>query len=317
MNESRLKFRHLHCFLTVIQHRSLQKASEALSLTQPAVSKTIKELEDILEVRLFDRDRKGTVLTRQGELFQEHAEPIVNALRHATNSMTQARVFSDTMIRIGAVPSLTAYFLPETMVAFRRRANNVQVSLNTGTTEYLMDQLRERKFDFVLCRHTDPEQMSGLSFEYLYVDPLAIVVRPGHPLLQTPSFDFAETRNYTALLPIKGSINRHAADSFAIKQGIGLPNDFLENISMSFGRNYTIKSDAVWFVPWSAVKQDLEDGFLVSLPLTAKINEQTAGMMGRAIGVMMRANSIPAPATQMLINIIRETAAELRAQILL
>jgi LysR family pca operon transcriptional activator len=316
MNDSRIKFRHLYCFLTVAHHRSLQKASEAMSLTQPAVSKTIKELEEILQVQLFDRDRKGTVLTRQGELFHEHAETIVNAVQHATNSMAQASVFSESMIRIGAVPSLTAYFLPEALVEFRRRSTNVQISLRTGTTAHLMEQLLDRKFDFVLCRHTDPEQMSGLSFEYLYVDPLAIVVRPGHPLLQTPTVDFADTRRYTALLPIKGSINRHAADTFAVRQGLGLPTDFLENISISFGRNYTIRSDAIWFVPWSAVKHDLDDGVLVALSLPIKITEQSAGMMGRAIGIMMRANSVYTPATQMLINIIRETAADLRTQVL-
>ena len=316
MNDSRIKFRHLHCFLTVAHHRSLQKASEALSLTQPAVSKTIKELEEILEVQLFDRDRKGTSLTRQGEIFHEHAESILNAVQHATSSMAQARVFSDSLIKIGAVPSLTAYLLPEALVEFRRRSANVQVSLRTGHTAHLMEQLLERKFDFVLCRHIDPEQMSGISFEYLYVDPLAIVVRPGHPLLQAPIVDFADTRRYPALLPIKGSINRHAADTFAMRQGLGLPTDYMENISMSFGRNYTSRSDAIWFVPWSAVKHDLDDGFLVALPLPVKLTEQSAGMMGRAIGIMMRANSVPAPATQMLINIIRETAADLRSQLL-
>ncbi|MDB5774957.1 MAG: Transcriptional regulator, LysR family [Herbaspirillum sp.] len=316
MNDSRIKFRHLQCFLTVARQRSLQKASEILSITQPAVSKTIKELEEILQVRLFDRDRKGTVLTRQGETFYEHAEAIMNALQQATNSMAQVRAYSDTMIQIGAAPSLTPYFLPEVLLEFRRRAANVQVSLRTSTTAHLMRQLLEREFDMVLCRHTDPEEMSGLSFEYLYVDPLVIVVRPGHPLLQTSKIDFADTRRFTALLPIKGSINRHAADSFAIKQGIGLPTDFIENISMSFGRNYIVRSDAVWFVPWSAVKHDVEDGFLVTLTLPVEITEETAGVMGRAIGLMTRANSVASPATQMLINIIRETAAGMRANAL-
>jgi LysR family pca operon transcriptional activator len=316
MNDSRIKFRHLQCFLTVARQRSLQKASEILSITQPAVSKTVKELEEILQVRLFDRDRKGTVLTRQGETFYEHAEAIMNALQQATNSMAQVRAYSDTMIQIGAAPSLTPYFLPEVLLEFRRRAANVQVSLRTSTTAHLMRQLLEREFDMVLCRHTDPEEMSGLSFEYLYVDPLVIVVRPGHPLLQTSKIDFADTRRFTALLPIKGSINRHAADSFAIKQGIGLPTDFIENISMSFGRNYIVRSDAVWFVPWSAVKHDVEDGFLVTLTLPVEITEETAGVMGRAIGLMTRANSVASPATQMLINIIRETAAGMRANAL-
>ena len=67
--DGRIKFRHLQCFLAVAQHATLQKAAVALSISQPAVSKTIKELEEILKIRLFARGRRGAEMTQEAEIF--------------------------------------------------------------------------------------------------------------------------------------------------------------------------------------------------------------------------------------------------------
>jgi LysR family pca operon transcriptional activator len=69
LTSGRIKFRHLQCFLAVTQFGSVQRAADSLSITQPAVSKTIGELESILGVRLFERGRRGAAPTREGRLF--------------------------------------------------------------------------------------------------------------------------------------------------------------------------------------------------------------------------------------------------------
>jgi LysR family pca operon transcriptional activator len=316
MIDARIKFRHLQCFLLVAEQRSVQKAATALSISQPAVSKTIRELEEILQVRLLERGRKGSILTRQGEIFFDHAQASVDALQQGTNSMARARSFSSDIIRLGASPSLTASFVPRVLLAFQQRAGNVQVSLFNGTTAHLIAQLREREFDFILCRHSDPEQMVGLSFEFLYADPLVVVVRPDHPLLAGPVVEPASLRQYPAILPIKGSINRLWADTFTVDHNIGPFTNFIESLSISFGRIYTINSDAVWFVPWSAVQHDVNEHVLARLPLPMKGAEHTSGVMARTTGLMMRTNTVSTPAAQLLIDIIREAAAALRAQAL-
>ena len=91
MVDERIKYRHLQCFLAVAQHGSLQKAADVLAITQPAVSKTLKELEDLLAVRLFERGRRGAVPTREGEAFLRHAGASVSALREAVASVAQTR----------------------------------------------------------------------------------------------------------------------------------------------------------------------------------------------------------------------------------
>ncbi|SNS52947.1 transcriptional regulator, LysR family [Noviherbaspirillum humi] len=314
MIDGRIKFRHLQCFIIVAQQRSLVKAAALLSITQPAVSKTLKELEDILQARLFERGRKGAQLTRQGETFFEYAEASVNALQQGTYSIAQSRASASEVIRIGTAPSLTGSFVPEALLEFRRRAGNLQVTLFTDTTAGLLAKLREREFDLVLSRHTDPEQMVGLSFEYLFVDPLVAVVRPGHPLLDAGQADPAALGAFTSVLPIKGSVNRHAADTFAAEHGIDLGQDFVEDLSMYFGRSYTIASDAVWYVPWSAVRDDVAAGALVRLALPVKSAGDSTGLLGRVTGLMTRASSTPSPAAQVLIGAIRDVALRRRAE---
>jgi LysR family pca operon transcriptional activator len=325
MIDGRIKFRHLQCFLAVAQHSTLQKAAVSLSISQPAVSKTIKELEEILGIRLFDRGRRGAEMTPQAEVFSTYAEAAVLALQQATNFMGPSRKPTNPVIKIGATPAMTASFVPQALMAFRRRVPNMQVSVLTGTTSYLMDQLREREFDLVLCRHLDPEQMAGLSFEYLYADPLVVVVRPGHPLLSSPpptavsnAAKLAEgepAQRFTAILPPKTSINRRAAAPLAMALDLGPISDFIESLSISFGRIYTINSDAIWFVPWSAVKLDVETGAMVKLTPATRSGDESIGLIARTTGLMMRSNFVPTAEMQMLIGAIRDCAAERRTEI--
>jgi LysR family pca operon transcriptional activator len=315
--DGRIKFRHLQCFLAVAQHATLQKAAVALSISQPAVSKTIKELEEILNVRLFDRGRRGAEMTPQAEVFSTYAEAAVQALQQATNFMGPANKPTNPVIKIGATPAMTASFVPQALMAFRQRVPNIQVSILTGTTSYLMDQLRERAFDLVLCRHLDPEQMAGLSFEYLYADPLVVVVRPGHPLLTPQAPGQSESpRRFTSILPPKTSINRRAAAPLAMALDLGPITDFIESLSISFGRIYTIHSDAIWFAPWSAVKLDVETGAMVKLlPSTKGGGDESIGLIARSTGLMMRSNYAPTQEMQVLIGAIRECALERRTEV--
>jgi LysR family pca operon transcriptional activator len=323
--DGRIKFRHLQCFLAVAQHSTLQKAAVTLSISQPAVSKTIKELEEILGIRLFDRGRRGAEMTPQAEVFSTYAEAAVLALQQATNFMGPSRKPTNPVIKIGATPAMTASFVPQALMAFRQRVPNMQVSVLTGTTSYLMDQLREREFDLVLCRHLDPEQMAGLSFEYLYADPLVVVVRPGHPLLSSPTptaaanaaklTDGESAQRFTAILPPKTSINRRAAAPLAMALDLGPISDFIESLSISFGRIYTINSDAIWFVPWSAVKLDVETGAMVKLTPHTRSGDESVGLIARTTGLMMRSNFVPTPEMQMLIGAVRDCASERRTEI--
>jgi LysR family pca operon transcriptional activator len=308
MVSSGVKFRHLQCFLAVAQQRSLQKAAVALSITQPAVSKTLKELEELLQVRLFERGRKKATLTPEAETFFRYAAASVSAMQQGVESMTRARNHARSVISIGAPPTLAPAFLPAVLQVFNERVGDIQVNVATGRNAELLSELRERKLDLVLGRHLDPKRMVGISFEHLYADPLLLVVRPGHPLLQATPVDPGLIQRYPAILPSKRTFIRHLADTFAVEQGIGAPGKSIETLSVSFGRTYTNETDAVWFVPWSAVANDLRAGFLVKLPLPTAFHTASTAERMRPIGLMSRTEDLPPAEAQVLINVIKEVA---------
>ncbi len=128
MMENRIKYRHLECFLEVIRQGSVVRAADVLSLTQPAVSKKLKELEEILGVRLLERSKKGIELTHYGNLFLEHASTSVAALREGAERVNQALVTGQQKLSIGVLPTVATSVLPEAVKRFR--SNNVDVRLH-------------------------------------------------------------------------------------------------------------------------------------------------------------------------------------------
>jgi LysR family pca operon transcriptional activator len=325
MIDGRIKFRHLQCFLAVAKHGSLQKASVNLSITSPAVSKTIKELEEMLKMPLFERGRRGTQMTPQAEIFATYAGAAVTALQQASDCMGPARIARNPVIRVGATQGMSVAFVPQMLMAFNLLIPNIQVSVLTGPTRFLMEQLREGEFDLVLCRHLDPEKMVGLSFEYLYSDPLVVVVRPGHPLLEPPSAEGKESkendkpRPYLSILPPKTSANRHAAAPLALALNIRPAANFIESPSISFGYTYTLNSDAIWFVPWCAVQHNVKKGELIRLspsPQGNENHEESVGLNARSTGLMMRSDFVPTADMRVLIGAMRECASHQRAEVI-
>src|SRR6056297_1288149 len=109
--DRRIKFRHLDAFSAIARARSFKIAAEQLNLTQPAISKTLKELEDILGVVVMERSRSGVSLTPQGEVFLQFAEQSTAALRHGLRSI-QATNSAAGRLRLGALPSVASSLLP-------------------------------------------------------------------------------------------------------------------------------------------------------------------------------------------------------------
>lgn len=307
MIDARIKFRHLQCFLAVAQHGSLQKAAEVLSVTQPAVSKTLRELEEMLAVRLFDRGRRGAVPTREGEAFMRHAGASVSALREAVASVAQTRRQGSTMVALGVLPTVAPWLMPQLLRLLDRGGAGAGTSLriHTGANPELLAQLRRRELDLVIGRFAEPAQMLGLSFEHLYADPLVLVVRPGHPLLKDPARQanpLAQLRHFTVILPMPGTAIRHTADSFLLTHGLGPLARTIETLSVSIARHYTADSDAVWLGPWGAARPDLDSGLLARLPVNMAGSEEL-------VGLTLRADMAATPAQQAVIQAIHELAA--------
>jgi LysR family transcriptional regulator, pca operon transcriptional activator len=301
--DQRVKFRHLQCFLEIARQQSVVKAAAALSVTQPAVSKTIRELEELLGVALFERRGRGIALTRFGEVFLRYAGASVTALRQGVDSITQARTKGGMAIKVGALPTVSTRVMPQAVHLFKQDNTGTVVRVVTGENSVLLSQLRTGDLDLVVGRLADPELMTGLSFEHLYSERVSFIVRPGHPLLKAKPFNLAKLAGYTVLLPTEGSIIRPLVDRFLIAHGIASLPDQIETVSMAFGRRYTRMTDAVWLISRGVVAEDLEEGVLAELPIAT---DATTG----PVGLTTRADIPPSLPAVMLMQTIREAARQ-------
>jgi LysR family pca operon transcriptional activator len=303
MIENRIKFRHLLCFLEVARLKSVVKAAANLSVTQPAVSRTLRELEETLGVPLFDRSHRNLALTHFGEVFQRYAGASVTALRQGVDSITQARAKGGYTIRVGALPTVASGLLPAALLALKKSGLESTVRVVSGRNTELLAQLRVGDLDLLIGRLPAPEQMTGLSFEPLYSDQAAFLVRPGHPLLADQPLDLVRVAAYTLLMPAEESNIRPFIDRMLITHGISAFPDRIETVSVAFGRSYTLRSDAVWIISHGVAVEEIVEGRLVELPVDTR---ETRG----PVGMTMRTDVQPPPAAQLVMQAVRDVVRD-------
>ena len=301
MVESRVRFRHLQTFLEVARQKSVVKAAGLLNVSQPAVTKTIRELEAALGVAVFERDGRGIKITRSGEVFMQHAGLAVTALRQGIDSVANAAAKTGPAIRIGALPTVSAHIMPRAMSLFLQENTGSSIKIVTGENAVLLEQLRLGELDVVVGRLAAPDKMTGFFFEHLYSEQVVFVVRAGHPLLAVHQSVFERLGDFPVLMPTRGSIIRPYVERLFITNGVAAIPTEIETVSDSFGRAFVRQSDAVWIISAGVVVNDIEEGALVALPVDTN---ETRG----PVGLTMRTDRLPSTAFSILLKTIREAA---------
>ncbi|HWJ87205.1 MAG TPA: pca operon transcription factor PcaQ [Pelagibacterium sp.] len=302
MTDSRVRFRHLRTFIEAARHSSIGSAAQILGVTQPAVTKTIRELETILGKKLFEKDGRGVRITRYGEVFLRHAGASVAAIQQGIDSLDRAHV--GPPLRIGALPTVSARIMPRAMVRFLAEGTESPVKIVTGENQVLLEQLRTGTLDLVIGRLAAPEQMIGLSFEYLYSEQVHFVVRAGHPLLAEPRFDFGRIREYPILMPSVGSVIRPFVDRYLLAHGMAELPHTIETVSDAFGRVFVEETDAVWVISDGVIARDVAAGRLVPLPVDTS---ETRGAVGLTTREKVQGNA----SLDILCRIVREISRDL------
>ena len=304
----RIRLRHLQCFLAVAQFGNLRRAAQALSITQPAVTKTLNELEELLAKPLFTRGRHGATLTPEGDAFMRHASDSVHAIGAAVDSVL--REPDAAPLRIGALPTVAAAFLPEVLHAVAERWPQLTVRVVTDRNTALIEQLRERELDAVIGRLADPERMAGLSFELLYAEPMVIVLRPGHALaprsIRAAPPALAAIGAHPLVLPPAGTLIRQLADGFLRRHGIDPRAGVVETMDPALARALVLQADNLWFTPRGAVQADLDARTL--LRLSPELTPQ------ESVGLMLRTGPLSGATLPAFVAAVRARAGALRQQ---
>lgn len=297
--DARIKFRHLQTFLEVARQRSVGKAADALAITQPAVTRTVRELEDILGVPLFEREGRGIRISHFGEIFLKHAGESLAAVQRGMDSVAQALKSEGPPVRIGTLPTASATFMPGAVAQFLASGTGSQVTIASGENRALLGSLRLGELDLVVGRLAAPEVMTGLFFEPLYTEEVVLVVRASHPLLARRNFTLNALANFVVLMPPSGAVIRPFVDRLFLTNGIPELPRTIETVSDSFGRAFVARNDAVWIISRGVVADELSSGRLVALDIDTS---ETRG----AVGLTTRDAVEPSASLSLMMQAIRD-----------
>jgi DNA-binding transcriptional LysR family regulator len=300
---SRIRLRHLACFVAVAQERTLARAAGRLHLSQPAVSKTLAELEDLAGRRLVERGRAGTQLTQAGEEFLRYAVNVTQALESAAAVLTGAAVPIAPTIRVGALPTVAGGLLVDALARLRERRPHAEVSVGIGDNPELLAGLKSGEIDVAVGRMAEPATMQGVSFELLYAESLAVVTRPQHPLAIAGDKQISpvDLTGYPLVVPGVGTAPRHDVEGFFAAHGVALPPGRTETQSVSVARALTLVSDAVWITPQHPVQLDLDRRWL------RRLNVPVPGS-AEPVGILSRSGAPPSELAAQLMDALRDLA---------
>lgn len=273
-----LQLRHIRCFLEIARLESVSQAADQLNITQPAVSKSLKELETALDVALFDRVGRRLRLNENGRIFQAHASASMIELMRAQDRLLKD-VGDKAQLSIGVLPTSATDLVPQAALTFHTEYPDTRVHVITGPNWLLYNQLRDGNVDLVVGRMPLADQLAGISFAQLYLEEVVLVVRPGHTILEQDHPE-AEIARYEHILPPPGAVIAGTVERYLSSIGLPGARGAFETVALPVGRRIVQKSDMLWFISRGVVADELAQGTLAAVNLG---NPMLAGPVGISV----------------------------------
>ncbi len=194
--------RTLDYFLAAVAHGSLRAAARELGVTQPALTKAIRRLEDSFGSALFERQARGVTPTVYGSAVLRHAKDIRAALQTARDEVDALRAGGAGIVNVGAGPSWQDAVLPEAIAELRRTRPGIRVRVTGGGDDQLKSLLRNGSLDLVLAAVPDaPRLEPGLAWKPLLADEYCVIADVGHPLRRRRRIRIEDLLAYPWILP--------------------------------------------------------------------------------------------------------------------
>lgn len=245
LNVHNLNLRHLRLVHAIADAGQLSIAARHLALTQPAASRTLAEIEQLVGEPLFIRNPKGMMPTEIGRVLCRHAGAIVGQLGSTVADMKAHQAGLSGTVRIGAVTGPAVGYVVPTVQALKREAPLADVSIDVAPSIELVEGLLRDTYDIVLARvpnHVDPRQ---LEIRRGRVEEVRVLARKKHPLTAAGDLSFRDLVDQTWIIQQAGMPIRDAINQAFINRNLLVPQDVIDTASLVFTIGYLLKSDAL------------------------------------------------------------------------
>ena len=286
--------------------RSLLKASAFLSVSQPALTKSLQELEDILQLRLFERHSRGVRPTEAGIVFIRSARRILAELNRLDEELDRLAGPTGGTAALGALPVAAAGVLPGVLTRLRALHPEISVRMQQGRTEELLPLLASGEIDLIVGRLYQPAVPDGLVREPLWTEPISILARTGHELFKQDQVTVEDLRRYELVLPtVSQRVGQEIEHLLAVLDLT--PTSSLRSSSYGFIREMLLGSDLLSIMPRLMMVGDLLRGTLSVVPLPVPAPDRPAGLI-------LRPGRVLPPAGQVFVDCLRAFVAEIAAR---
>lgn len=284
----------------IADHGSLIAAAKALHITQPVVTRTLHEVEDVLGVALFDRGPRGVTLTIFGESFVDHARGVLAQLRQAGSQIDLLTRAEIGHVRVGTHLAGSGVLLPRAIAALKAEHPRLTVTVQEATPDLLYDALLAGETDLVIgrLRTAAPPQ---LCHEQLYVEPIQLVARVGHPAQSANHPRLSQLLDYPWILPVEQTSLRSELESLLVGAGLSLPENRVDCTSILIVRELLLTTDMIAVLPRLIARSDKR---------LAELRPKLHGL-SRSVGVTTRSHAPLVPAARILIQHLRVAAEAL------
>jgi len=187
-----MELRHLRYFVAVAEEQNVTRAAARLHVSQPPLSRQIRDLEEELGVALFEHSAKAIRLTEAGRVFLSEAQAVLRRAEEAVQTAKAVASGQRGEIHVGYAPSLTVEVLPRALRAFQEARPGVRVRLHDLSTEEMLRDLRQRRLHVALLIQPVAKALNGLVFEELRRYAVCVAVHPSHPLARARKIGLAQ-----------------------------------------------------------------------------------------------------------------------------
>ncbi len=303
--DQRLRLSLLRAVDAVDAHGSLLKASAVLGVTQPALTRSLQELEELLQVRLFDRHARGVRTTQAGLVFVRTARRVLAELRRLDEDLDGLASPGGGSVALGALPVAAAGILPGVLARLRASDPDLRVRLQQGRTEDLMPLLAAGEIDLIVGRLYEPAVPDRFAREALWTEPISVLARSRHPVF-SGAVTVDALRRYELVLPtVSQRVGQEIERLLAL---LGLqPTTSLRSSSYGFIREMLHATDLISVMPRLMMVGDLLRGTLRVVPLPIPAPDRPAGL------ILPRDRALP-PAGRTFVDCLRAYVGEITAR---
>src|SRR5688500_9917925 len=303
---ARWNTRHLSLLLDLAEQGSALRAAQAASMTQPAASKLLAEMESMLGVKLFERHARGVEPTWYGQVLVRHARTALSELSRAHDEIAALRNGRMGQAAIGTVVNPGTNLVPQAIAAVKREYPDLLIRVEMDYSRPLVARLVDGQLDMVVGRILGPDGLGELDFEPLADEPHSLIARAGHPLTRRRRLEHADLLEFGWILPPAASLLRSRMDAMFLERGLPWPQNIVETSALPVITDLLRNSDLLTALPVDSIAPYTQANMLTVLPIEL-------GVSIESFGIVRRRDHLLSPGAQRVLEALRGTARRLYA----